>query len=47
MFLRRHLLTHLKKPPLSVGVKEGQREVVPIVLWEFERLAADARVQFL
>lgn len=40
-------LTHFQEPALSVRVKERQREVVPVVLWDFERLAADARVQLL
>lgn len=40
-------LTHFEKPAFPVRVKEGQREVVPVVLRDFEGLAADARVQFL
>lgn len=40
-------LTHFEKPALPVRVKEGQCEVVPVVLRDFEGLAADASVQFL
>lgn len=42
-----HRLTHFKEPAFSVWIKKRQRQVVPIILWDFERLAADARVQFL
>lgn len=40
-------LTHFEKPSFPVRVKEGQCEVVPVVLGDFEGLAADASVQFL
>lgn len=42
-----HHLTHFKEPALSIWIKECQREVVPIIHWDFERFAADARVQAL
>lgn len=40
-------LTHFEEPTLTVRIKKCQREVIPIILWDFERLTADARIQFL
>lgn len=40
-------LTHFQEPSFPVGVEERQRQVVPVVLRELQRLVADAGVEFL
>lgn len=40
-------VTEFQEPALSVRVEEGVRQVVPVVLRDFERLVANALVQFL
>ncbi len=39
--------TEFQQPALSVGVEEGVREVVPIILWDLKGLILDAVVQVL
>lgn len=39
--------TEFKQPSLPVGVEEGVREVVPIILWDLEGFVLDAVVQIL
>lgn len=41
------ILTHLQEPSFPVRVEERQREVVPVVLGELQRLVTDADVEFL
>ena len=40
-------LTEFKEPAFSVRVEEGVSQIIPIILWDFERLVANALVQFL
>lgn len=37
--------TELQEPAFSVGVEECVRQIVPIILWDFERLVFDAVVK--
>lgn len=39
--------TEFEEPAFSVGVEEGVSQIIPIILWDFERLVANALVQFL
>lgn len=39
--------TEFQQPAFPVGVEEGVRQIIAIVLWDFERLAVDARVEVL
>lgn len=39
--------TKFEEPAFSVRVKEGVSQIIPIILWDFERLVANALVQFL
>jgi len=48
-FLRdveRHF-TKFEQPAFSVRVEKGVSQIVPIILWDFERLVAYALIQFL
>lgn len=39
--------TQLQQPAFSVRVEERVRQIVAIILWDFERLVFDAVVQVL
>lgn len=45
--LRRPIHTELQEPAFPVGVEEGVRQIVPVVLWDFEGLVFDAVVKIL
>lgn len=40
-------LTQLKKPAFSVGIEEGVREVIPIILWDLKWFISDTVIQVL
>lgn len=39
--------TELQEPAFSVGVEECVRQIIPIILWDFEGLVFDAVVKVL
>lgn len=41
------VFTKFKEPAFSVRVEEGVCQIIPIILRYFERLVADALIQFL
>ncbi len=40
-------VTKFEEPAFSVRVEEGVSQIIPIILWDFERLIANAVVEFL
>lgn len=44
--LERHF-TKFEEPSFSVRVEEGVSQIIPVVLWDLERLVANALEQFL
>lgn len=41
------VFTKFKEPAFSVRVEEGVCQIIPVIFWDFERLIANALVQFL